>query len=71
MKLNIISFLLLLFGVFTSAQTKMNAAEIRQFTNLVSAESKKTKATGEKTEKKKSKKEKTEKASSKPEENKS
>ena len=43
MKLNIISFLLLLFGVFTSAQTKMNAAEIRQFTNLVSAESKKTK----------------------------
>ncbi len=43
MKINIISFLLLLFGVFTSAQTKMTASEIKQFTAQVSVESKKIK----------------------------
>ncbi len=43
MKINIISFLLLIFGVFTSAQTKMTASEIKQFNALVSVESKKIK----------------------------
>ncbi|WP_229723814.1 LolA family protein [Chryseobacterium sp.] len=43
MKSNIIAFLLLFAGLFTSAQTKMNAAEIKQFTARISAESKKIK----------------------------
>lgn len=42
MKSNIIAFLLLFAGLF-SAQTKMNAAEIKQFTARISAESKKIK----------------------------
>lgn len=43
MKINIIALLLLFFGVFTSAQTRMTTAEIRNFTTQISAENKKIK----------------------------
>ncbi len=43
MKFKSIAFILLFLGIFTSAQTKMNPAEIRQFTAKMSAESKKMK----------------------------
>jgi outer membrane lipoprotein carrier protein len=43
MKIQIISFLFVLLGVFSQAQTKMTPAEIRTFTSRISTESKKVK----------------------------